>query len=266
MSMSINIRRKKLIIVLPMLAVGAISLLFSYIYSSMILTIIGLGLVFWASVLYYTVSSYHIPREFIDAYSKSYADTIEHLRTRLGHTSSKAIFFYPKSLKGIMHGYVAFYDSNGSDDVRNLLSLYINDVEDGNGMSSITLETGGTKQKYIILKAYSQGIIDLIEGKIEKNLALVDVEELQHTLYKVMVEDLMLMDDIIIESSDSIIKVKIVGKDSATLCSSIGDQSLCPLCSSIALAVSKSTGKGVVIEESIIKGKSVNNTLRLIDL
>jgi hypothetical protein len=265
MSMSINIRRKKLIIVLPMLVVGALSLLFSYVYSSMILTIIGLGLVFWASVLYYTVSSYHIPREFIDAYSKSYADTIEHLRTRLGHTSSKAIFFYPKSLKGIMHGYVAFYDSNGSDNVRSLLSLYINDVEDGNGISSIILK-GDSKQKYIILKAYSQGIIDLIEGKIEKNLALVDVGELQHILYKVMVEDLMLMDDIIIESSDSTIKVKIIGKDSAALCSSIGDQSLCPLCSSIALAVSKSTGKGVIIEESIIKGKSVNNTLRLIDL
>ncbi len=166
-----------------------------------------------------------------------------------------------------MHGYVAFYDSNRSDDVRSLLSLYINNIEDGNGISSITLEKEDTKQKYIILKAYSQGIIDLIEGKIEKSLALVDVGELQNTLYKVMVEDLMLMDDIIIESSDdSTIKVKIIGKDSATLCSSIGDQSLCPLCSSIALAVSKSTGKGVVIEESIIKGRSVNNTLRLIDL
>ncbi len=258
-----NTNAKKLVIVLPMLAVGAISLLFSYIYSSMILTIIGLGLVFWGAVIYYSVSSYHIPREFIDAYAKSHAETIRHLKDRVSKGNNKAIFFYPRSLKGIMQGYVLFYDNSNSNEVRSVLSLYAKDVEDGDGMNTI-LEKGGAR--YIVFKAYSQGIIDLIEEKIDRNLAFIDLEELQYTLSKVMVEDLMIADDIVIESNDNMVKVKIVGKDNAALCSSIEDQSLCPLCSSIALAVSKSTGKAVIIEESIIKRKSVENTLRLLDL
>ncbi len=254
-----NIRMRRLITIpLPMLVVGSIALLFSYIYTSQILTFIGLGLLFWGSVLYYSVSSYHVPRKLLDAYARSYAESTRDLRSKIGTgTINKAVFFYPSSLKSIMQGYVIFHDGI---DIRSLLTVYSKGVEDG--MDSVVDSGKG----YIVLKAYSQGIVDLIEDRVEKSLALVDINELQSELYKVMVEDLLIADDIILDVEGDSVRVKMVGKDNAALCSSIEDQSLCPLCSGIALAVSKCTGKAVTIEDSKVKSKSVENTLRLIDM
>ena len=282
---------RRLTFALPMLVVGGIALLFSYIYTSLILTFIGLGLTFWGSVIYYITSSRYYPaylfRAVVEAYSKSIDSTLSSLGYNIDVT--KAVLFYPRQLRlgGLTQGYI-FISKDGMMPKGNTIQLgqYIEgwDGQGGNGGSSSntigskdTSARGATpaaastpvnQYSGMLIKAPAQGLIDLFESRLDSNFALMSMDELSMSIERLFIEEFMLADRVEISIEDDTVRVTVKGRDTAMICSSIHGIStaLCPICSSIALAVSKSTGKAVMVKESSIGKRRVDTVYSLLEV
>lgn len=282
--------KRRLVFALPMLVVGSIALLFSYIYSSLILTFIGLGLVFWGSVLYYITSSRYYPDELfrvaVEAYSKGIINTLSTLGYTIGSRDARVMLFYPRQLRlgGLTQGYLFIYKDGVEPEGKMIkLTQYLERLdEDGKGNSiDIDIPARGTaapitsipadKQQGMIIKAPSQGLIDLFESRLDTNFALMSIDELSMSIERLFMEEFMLADSVDIkkdEEDDNTIRVTVKGRDTAKICSNMHDISiaLCPICSTIALAISKSTGKAVMVKESSIGKRRVDTVYSLLEI
>ncbi|MEM1942256.1 MAG: hypothetical protein QW248_05285 [Candidatus Nitrosocaldus sp.] len=280
--------RKRLAFALPMLVAGGVALLFSYIYNSLILTFIGLGLAFWGSVLYYITSARYYPEELfrvvVEAYSKSISTTLSRLGYNTGSTTA-SVLFYPRQLKlgGLTQGYILIY-KNGILTEGNTIQLsnYLeewdgHDSSKGMGMPTATTPVASTHASQysgsgMLIKAPAQGLIDLFESRLNVNFALMSMDELEINLERLFMEEFMLADSVEIskddDGDDDTVKVTVRGRDTARICSSMHGIStaLCPVCSSIALAIGKSTGKAVMVKESIVGKRRVDTTYSLLEM
>lgn len=271
---------RRLIIALPMLAAGGSALLFSYVYSSLILTFIGLGLVFWGSVLYYITSTRYYPEELfravIEAYGKGLADVLR----RFGPGErSISVLFYPRQLRlgGLTQGYILVHaETAGRVQEGNAINLshYLeefdgygrDDGKGGSGDASVPLPQA---HDHMILRAPAQGLIDLFENRLNSNFALMGMDDLSMNLERLFVEEFMIADSIDVSmEGDDTVRVSIKGRDTAAICSSMHAVStaLCPVCSSIALALAKSTGKAVLIRESRVGRKGISTVYSLLEV
>jgi len=235
---------------------GGASLVISYFYTSMILTFIGLGLTLWGVVLFYVLPSRHVPGEVVDAMSLHLIKTLDSLLVSLGY-DGRAVFHHPKHLGDLTQGYVFVpYDS-------------VYGVPKDHDLAKGKLFCDDPKGISIV--APSQGLVDLFERKLSVKFADVDLAYLQENLPKLLVEDLRLIDDISLEHIDGIMQVKIVGRSCAYICDSINKQTKlgnklgCPLCGSIALVISKVSGKPVTIKESNVKNDSIETSYLMLD-
>ncbi len=257
--------RSRLIPSLPMLSVAGIVLFLSYVYSSSILTLIGLGLAFWGSILYYVTSSSYIPKELLSTLASSHSNLMIDIVTRLGYDvkNSSMIFFYPKSLKGLREGHVFIFTNNvkvsdiGSEYREYLKALEVNISDDKIFYDS---------PKGLLMKASSQSLVSLFEDRLNTDFSSIEIKDLEEKLEKVMVEDLMLVDSFKMSINDNSVEVYMSDKEISKLCSmNINNPSFCTICSAIALAISKSTARAVMIKESIVKDLSVKNIYLLLD-
>ena len=100
------------------------------------------------------------------------------------------------------------------------------------------------------------GLVNLFENELGTNFAKVDLKYLQNNLPKLFIEGLEIAEDFEMNVQSKIVHVRITGSiynDSCrevrklpNVCNSIG----CPLCSSVACALTRATGKPVIIEKN----------------
>jgi len=245
-------------------SIGAASLLFSYLWNSLILTFIGLGMILWGILIIYISPSRHVRAELLSSISSSMQKCMDKLVTYMGYTGD-AMFFHPKNLTGLGHGYVMIPhyaaqiegDLKAKIDALNLLP-YGND----GSMPSIYLHPKG-----MFLAAPSQGLVDLLEKELGINFATVDLRYVQEALPKLLIEELKIVDDASIEENDDgTIVIRFAGGPCADLCrfvseeTKLGNHLGCPLCSAVALVVSKVRGKPVSILETKITDDSMIST------
>jgi hypothetical protein len=235
---------------------GIASLIVSYLYSSLILTFIGLGLTLWSVVIFCVLPSKHVPADIFDAMSLHWIKTLDNLLVSLGY-KGRPIFHHPKYLGDLAQGYVFVpYDGLHKVPKDQELSLGKLFYDEPRGISIV---------------APSQGLVELFERELNIKFASVDLEYLKENLPRLLVEDLRLIDDISMEYSKGSIQVRIVGRSCAHVCDAINKQTRlgshlgCPLCSSIALVISKVTGKPVMISESSVKNDSVETNYLMLD-
>jgi hypothetical protein len=121
--------------------------------------------------------------------------------------------------------------------------------------------------KGIFLAAPSQSIVDLFEKELEVNLATVDLTFVQESIPKLFVEDLKIADDTTIEANkDGTFTIKVTGGPCISMCkfvskeTHLGDRLGCPLCSAMALVISKVTGKPVIIKETKVADDNISTT------
>ncbi|MFY3740876.1 MAG: hypothetical protein HMLIMOIP_001321 [Candidatus Nitrosomirales archaeon] len=179
--------------------------------------------------------------------------------------SGEVIFFHPKSLTGLGQGYVfiphyvARLEANPSAklDALNLLP-YSNETN----IPSTYLTPKG-----VFLTAPSQGLVDLFEKELEVNFALVNLEYIQEALPKLLVEDLKMADDMSIEKyEDGNILVKVTDGPCTEMCrfvsnhTRLGNHLGCPLCSALALVISKVSARPVIIKETNILDNVISTT------
>jgi len=233
---------------------GGASLLISYLYSSLILTFIGLGLTLWGAVIFYVLPSRHVPEETIGAIALYMIKTIDNLLTSLG-CKGRTIFHYSKHLNGLTQGYLFIpYDN-------------IYGIPQDQDQEKLFHDTS----KGVSIIAPSQGLVELFEKELNVNLASVDLAYVQENLPKLLIEDLRLIDDLSIENTNGTMHVKIIGRSCAHICDSINKQTQlgnylgCPLCGALALVISKVTGKPVAIKESNVKNDSIETSYLTLD-
>ncbi|MFQ5940559.1 MAG: hypothetical protein ACE5KA_02525 [Nitrososphaerales archaeon] len=236
---------------------GGISLLFSYLYSSFILTFIGLGLTLWGALIFYVSPTRYVREEIVNAMPLSMIKSINDLVVGMGY-KGKTIFFHPKHLDELK-GYVFIpYDVVSripKDEQLAQQKIFCDDP------------------KGIFVTAPSQGLVELFEKELNVNFATVDLTYLQENLPKLLNEDLRIIDKLSIEKNDhDMIEVKIVAGSYANMCQLVSEQTQlghhlgCPLCSSVALLISKVSGKPVTIAESIVKNDTIKTTYLTLDL
>lgn len=233
-------------------SIGGIILLLSYLASSLILTFIGLGLTLWGVLLFYMTQSRQLPTELSVAISLSTLKSMNSLIANMGY-KGKAVFFYPKSLKGLNQGYLFVHSSAEADVVKIPSDMQLSNgkflCEDPHGM---------------LMTAPSQSLVDLFEHKLNSNFSMVDFSFLQQKLPKLLIEDLRLVDLFSLEENTGSIIATFSGGPGSELCqklfvndinepSSNNSHFACPVCSALALAICKIKGRPIYIQENTIK-------------
>ena len=247
-----------------LLSVGATSLLLSYLWSSSILTFIGLGITFWGVLFMYISPSKHVRIEMLNSISSSMQKCVDNLVSYMGYTG-EVIFFHPKSLKGLGQGYIFIphYAAKAAGGLNSEVeALNLLPYSSGTDIPQVYLDPKG-----IFLAAPSQGLVDLFEKELGINFASVDLDYVRQALPKLLIEELKIVDDISLqEVGTGVIVARIKGGQCTEMCqfvdkeTRLGKRLDCPLCSAVALVLSKVTGKPVSIKETIITEDSMIST------
>jgi hypothetical protein len=261
-----------------LLALGLIALAFSIIYTSSILAFIGLGLTFWGTVTLYIASEKYVKQTLLNSIIIPSLSNLNQILTELGY-QGKAVYLPPKYLK----------DPETS-------KVYI---PKNKNTKLPTPEEIQQKEDKTFLKNPEAALITppgtslskLLEQTLGTSFTKVKLENLQKNLSKLFIEDLEIAENLEIQTkptrvaqkaADSIsviqlkndtIQVKItnsiydgVCKEARTLthiCGSIG----CPICSAIACALAKATGKPITIdkEEQSQDGKTTRIQYHMVE-
>jgi len=237
-------RKRKLpslIISYILLLLGAISLTISIIYVSPIMAFIGSGLTFWGALLLFIRPTKLVKVNLLDSTTISSLTTINHIIDDLKY-KGKAIYLPPRYLKGLKGGTI-FIPSKKE--------IVIPSVEEVAQEKVFLKNPDG-----ISLTPPGLSLVNLYEKELGKDFAKVNLNYLQNNLPKLFIEDLEIAEDLEINVEGNMIQVKITGsiynnlckeaRKLPNICGSLG----CPLCSSIAVALTRATGKPIVIKKT----------------
>lgn len=236
---------------------GAISLVTSVVYSSSTLAFIGLGLTFWGALFLFIKSTKYVKASLLDSTAFSLLSTVDQILTDLNYRG-KAIYLPPKYVKTVKSGIVFISSEKG------IIIPPAEEVAKG----KIFLE----KPKGICITPPGLDLANLYEKELKKDFAKVDLNYLQNNLPKLFIEDLEIAEDLEMNIEDNMIKTRITGSIHNDLCNrvrnllNIRDSFGCPICSSVAVALARSTGKPIVIEKTAISddGKTFETHYRIL--
>jgi hypothetical protein len=246
---------------LILLGLGATSLITSIIYVSQVLAFIGLSLVFWGALLLYIQPEEYTRKAILEAVTLTSLTTLNQIMQELDYKGN-AIYLPPKYLK---------------DPEEN--KIYISKYKD----AKLPTPELSLKQESQLFIKNPQGIlltppgaemVKLFEKTLGTSFTKVDMQYLQIKMPKLLIEDLEIAEDIEMQTKEDTIYVKITDsiykdmwkreRDLSYIHSKIG----CPICSAIACAMAKATGKPVIIENTQLSkdGKTLEGTYRILEL
>jgi len=231
-----------------MLGAGAAILLASIIYNASILAFIGLSLVFWGALLLYIQPEDYTRKVLLDAAVTSSLKQLNQILQEADYRG-KAIYLPPKYFKN-----------------PETSKIYIPKQEDGKPPTPehILQQENGIfieNSQGILLTPAGAELASLFEKTLGTSFTRTDLKYLQRKLPKLLIEDLEIADDLEIEARNGddgearndTIHVRITNslyKDlytEAETRSHIGVIG-CPICSALACALTKATGKPITIE------------------
>jgi hypothetical protein len=242
-----------------MLLLGTISLTASIGYNSSVLAFIGLGLVFWGAILLYVKPEEYARKTLMEALLSPSLTTLNQMILDLAYKGD-ATYLPPKYFTNpeTTKIYISKQKSAmlpGSEQIQNYENQLI----------------AKTTQGLLITPPGIQ-LSKLLEECLGTSFIKTDLKNLQQKLPKLIIEDLEIAEDLEIQENDpternedpaalgtqmknTTIHAKITrpifgnifkNDDSSQLASSI----TCPLCSAIAIAITKATGKPVRIADT----------------
>ena len=249
-----------------MLGVGATILVASIVYDSSILAFIGLSLVFWGALLLYIQPEEYTRKVLLDAaVTGSLKQLIQILQE--AEYRGKAIYLPPKYFKN-----------------PETSKIYIAKQKDGKPPTPehvLQRENGIfiENSQGILLTPAGAELARLFEKTLGTSFTRTDLKSLQQKLPKLFIEDLEIADDLEIEvrngedgEMNDTIHVRITNslyKDlytEAETPSHIGVIG-CPICSALACALTKATGKPITIEaiRTSEDGEIIEATYRILE-
>jgi len=222
-----------------LLPLGIITLLSSILFDSTTLAFIGLGLTFWGALLLYVKADDYIKAGLLDPTAISSIISLDEMISKLG-VKGKAVYLPPRNIRELKGGRIFISKTkNEEETLKTIEADYKNRQKNQIG---IYLTPPGVE------------LANLYEEKIGKGFASIEPEKIKENLLKVFIEDLEMAENLEIDLLKKRVKVKIEGSPYAKLCretrrlKNITNSIGCPLCSSLAIAIARSTGKPVIIE------------------
>lgn len=238
------------------LSFGIVALASSIIYDSSILAFIGLGLTLWGGLFLFVKPVRYVKANLIDSTAISSLTAIDKILTELNY-QGQGIHLPPRRLNEL-NEVVIFVPKR-----KRTLIPQPKEVAQG----KVFINPDG-----IYLTPPGQGLLTLYEKELGTDLSKVNLDYLRINLPKLLIEDLELLEDLEISAHKDSVHVKMMGSVYESLCSQVRNHTNicsrlgCPLCSSIACALAKATGKAVVIERNELStdGKTVETWYQLI--
>jgi len=242
-----------------LLLLGAAALASSIIYASSILAFIGLGLAFWGALLLFARPIRYVSSSLLDPTTVSTLTTLDRVIADLNY-KGKGIYLPPRYLKDLKEGTLFIpYE-------KEIITPTVEEV----AQEKVFLKN----PEGVCLSPPGLGLANLFERELGTSFAKVDLDHLQNNLPKLFVEGLEMSEDFEMDVHDNVINVKItesiykglcseVRKLSSNICGSLG----CPLCSSIACALTRATGKPIIIEKNQLSkdGKTIEAYYKILE-
>lgn len=225
------------------LFLGGAALVLSVVYVSTIVAFIGLSLLLWGALFLFIKPVRFVRPSLIDSTVISSLTTIDRLVKDLNY-EGKAVHLppLPYFLKGYKGGTVYIHSKK---------NRILPPVEELAGEKVFVKNPKG-----ICLVPPGLGLVNLYEEALGKDFIQVDLEYLQEALPKLFVTDLEIASDLEIKKYNDLIHVRITGSVFKDLCKEVKklgnvcDSFGCPLCSSIACALTRALGKPILIEKT----------------
>jgi len=243
--------------VLALLVFGVIALISSIAFTSYILVLVGLGLTFWGTLFLFIKPVTYVKSSLVDSSIVPSLKILDSILTQLNHQGD-AVYLPPKSLEDTKEG--AIFIGVKKDSVMP-------------AMEGVPQGKFDVNPQGIYLIPPGQGLVNLFEEELGTNFFKTDLYFLQSVLPRLFTEDLELAKDFDMEINGDKVHVKIKASvysdvcseasKLANICSRIG----CPLCSAIAYALAKTSGKAVKIEKNEFhEDDTIDTWYRLIDI
>lgn len=251
-------RKPQEVIGYTLLFLGIVAIVLSFIWTSFLLAFIGLGLTFWSVLLAFLKTTKYVKADVFEMTPISSLKSVDQI---IQHFNCKGRGVYlPKRYLKESKGGIVFVPLKDE--------MVIPPVEEV-AEEKVLLEN----PRGICLTPSGLSLVNLFERKLRTDFSKVDVDYLVAKLPKLFIEDLEIAEDFEMNYVKDMVHVRITGsiyenmcrevRNLLNVCRCIG----CPLCSSIACSLAKSTGKPIVIEKSSLskKGKVIQAYYRIIE-
>ena len=237
------------VIAYTMLTLGVISLAASAIYASSILTFIGLGLTFWGAVLLYITPSKHVRLELLGATASPALANIEKVIANM-ELDGKGIYLPPKYLRDFESSLIFIPEKADQ-------TLPKPEEVDEQKLHS-------KNPKGIFLTPPGSALSKLFEKELGTTFTKTDINYIQNNLPKLLIEEMEIAENVEVKIENNIITIEITNHIFNEICQETRklekthEKIGCPLCSAIACALAKATGKPITIqnEEQSQDGKT----------
>lgn len=219
---------------------GITALALAVIYESSILGFTGLGLVFWGAILLYIRPEKYVKQILLGNSTMSALEGLDEMLVELGYRG-KAVYLPPKYLRDFESSRV--YIGAGE-------RFELPPPEDMHVLEERRLSKNPAG---ILLTPPGAELTRLFEETLGTSFSRVDSKYLEQKLPNLLIEELETAQGVEIETNEDLIHVRIqnmIYKDMCLETAQLSNTSLgCPLCSAIACAIAKATGKPVIIEK-----------------
>ena len=239
---------------------GVLVLVLSINFNSSILAFVGLGLVFWGAILFYVRPSKYVKENLLLKTIVPSLVSLDQTIIELGY-KGKGVYLPPKYLRDLKSSKIFI---SAQRDTKLPSPEQIQNEED-----KVFLKN----PEGILITPPGSELARLFEEKLGTSFARVDLQQIEQKMPRLLIEDLEIAQNAQIETVNNIVHVKIENsiyknmcqeaKKFSNICSLLG----CPLCSAIACALAKATGKPVIIEKNQISedGQIINVEYRLLE-
>lgn len=242
-----------------LLSTGVIALAFSINFTSLILAFIGLGLAFWGAILFYIRPEKYVKETVFVKTTLPSLVNLEQMLTELGY-QGKGVYLPPKYLKDFESSKIYL----SAQDSMKLPSLaQIRDQEDKTFLKNLGA----------LITPPGIELSRLFEKTLGTSFMKVDLQYLEQNMPKLLIEDLEIAQKVEIKTENRRVHVRMenaiyknLWKEAIKLPNlwcSLGD----PLVSAIACALTKTTGKPVIIEKNQIsnEGQTIDIEYRILE-
>jgi hypothetical protein len=242
-----------------LLSAGVIALAFSISSTSSILAFIGLGLVFWGAILFYVRPEKYVKETMFVKTTLPSLVNLEQMLTELGY-QGKGVYLPPKYFRDFESSKIYL----SAQDSMKLPSLeQIRDRED-----KAFLKNSG-----VLITPPGMELLRSFEKTLGTSFMRVDLQYLEQNMPKLLIEDLEIAQKVEIKNENSRVYVRMesaifknLWKEAIKLSNvwcSLGD----PLVSAIACALTRATGKPVIIEKNQIsnEGQTIDIAYRILE-
>jgi hypothetical protein len=217
-------------------SIGALSLVTSVVFTSMVLAFIGLGLTFWGALLLFIRPRYYVRTDVMDSTALSSLKTIDRVITGLGY-SEKGIYIPVSNPEKT----VVFVPSRPLEKIPK--------------PEEIENQTFVKNPEGITIVPPGMALANLFEKELGVKFTEWSLEEMTKRLPKLLIENLEMAQDCTITNEGDRVSFRFVEsvftefcaklKGSTKVCSSMG----CPMCSAMACVLAQVTHRPVKFDE-----------------